>query len=89
MLGKLLTLIALVGVGYWYWSGPYQQRANPDFEKQLEDNARKMRDCIRGLGYKAGATGENDGDPEEVCATRYNLYLHEGQWHSYDEPRPD
>lgn len=89
MLGKLLMLIVIVGAGYWYWSGPYQERVNPGFEKRLEINARNMRDCLRGQSYKPGATGEVGGDPEQVCARRYNLYKLDGQWHSYDDSRPD
>ena len=39
-----------------------------------------MRECIRGKNYKAGATGINEGDPEQICADEFNLYLYEGEW---------
>lgn len=87
MFERLLTLALLVGAGYWYWSGPYQDRVNPDMSKKLEQYAEDMRLCVHGLNYKAGATGEGSGDPEQVCAARLNLYLHEGRWHSYDDVR--
>ncbi len=88
MFGRLLTLALLVGIGYWYWSGPYQARVNPDYEQKLEQNAETMRLCIRGRNYKSGSTGMSDGDPEELCAREHNLYRHEdGRWHSYDDVR--
>jgi hypothetical protein len=34
-----------------------------------------------------GATGEGGGNAEEQCAEKYNLYLHDGKWYSYDEVR--
>lgn len=89
MFSKLLTLAVIIGACYWYWSGPYQERLNPGIEKRLEINTRNMRECIYGLNYKAGSTGESEGNPQEACAEKFNLYQHEGQWHSYDDIRPD
>jgi hypothetical protein len=86
MIGRLFTLAVILGAGYWYWSGPYQDRVNPSYEQKLEHYAEEMRQCIRGVNYRAG-TGANTGDPEKVCAQRLNLYRHEGRWHSYDDVR--
>ena len=86
MIGRLFTLAVIIGAVYWYWSGPYQERVNPSYEKKLERYAEEMRKCIRGVNYKAG-TGATTGDPEQVCAKRLNLYRHEGRWHSYDDVR--
>lgn len=87
MFERLLTLALLLGAGYWYWSGPYQARTKPSAEQKLEHYAEEMRLCVRGLNYKAGATGEGTGDPEQVCARKLNLYRHDGRWHSYDDTR--
>ena len=87
MFERLLSVAMLIGLGYWYWSGPYQDRVNPDMDARLGKYAEDMRSCVHGLNYKAGATGEGSGDPQIVCAKRLNLYLHEGQWHSYDDVR--
>ena len=86
MIGRLFTLAVIIGAVYWYWSGPYQERVNPSYEKKLERYAEEMRKCIRGVNYKA-STGATTGDPEQVCAKRLNLYRHEGRWHSYDDVR--
>ena len=82
MIGRLLTIVILVGAGYWYWSGPYQRTHNPDADEQLREAIEGMRECIRGQNYKAGATGVSEGDPEQICADKFNLYLYEGEWRS-------
>ena len=86
-MGRLLALAAIVAAAYWYWSGPYQAKVNPDYAQQLEANAEKMRLCIHGINYQLGATGEGEGNAEKRCAEKYNLYPHDGKWHSYDAVR--
>jgi len=80
--GRLLTIAILVAAGYWYWSGPYQQQRNPDTAHKLEADLEKMRQCVRGMNYKVGATGIGEGNPEEICAEKFNLYYYEGEWRS-------
>ena len=82
MIGRLLTIAILVGAGYWYWSGPYQRKHNPDADEQLREAIEGMRECIRGQNYKAGATGVSEGDPEQICADKFNHYFYEGEWRS-------
>lgn len=82
MFGRLLTIAILVAAGYWYWSGPYQQQRNPDAAHMLEADLEKMRQCLRGMNYKIGATGIAEGNPEEICAEKFNLYYYEGEWRS-------
>ncbi len=82
MIGRFVTLAILLAAGYWYWSGPYQQQRNPDAQQQLEQAIEGMRECIRGKNYKSGATGVIEGDPEQICAEKFNLYLYEGEWRS-------
>lgn len=90
MIGKIFSIAVIVAAAYWYWSGPYQDRTNPSYEQRLQKHAEDMALCTRGAAYRLGATGEGQGatGSEEECAQRYNLYLHEGRWHSYDEKRP-
>jgi len=87
VIGRLLTIAMLIAAGYWYWSGPYQSQHHPDASEKLHKNIESMRDCIRGMNYKVGATGISAGDPEQICAEKFNLYLYEGQWRSTDELR--
>jgi hypothetical protein len=85
--GRILTIALLAGAGYWYWSGPYQDQRNPSYEQKLEKNAKDMSLCIHGKNFQLGATGSGEGNPEEACARKFNLYLHDGKWHSYDDVR--
>jgi hypothetical protein len=89
MLGRIITLAALVATAYWYWSGPYQESQHPSYARKLEQNTENMRLCIRTAAYKAGATGEGSGNYEQQCAEKFNLYRRGDQWHSYDDTRPD
>ena len=89
MLGRILPIVLLAAAGYWYWTGPYQESKNPAYEQRLQENRLKMDRCLRGKAYAAGATGQVSGNPEDACAQQYNLYRYEGQWHSYDDVRPD
>ena len=84
MLGRLLTLAILIGAAYWYWSGPYQDQRHPGYDKKLEENIQKMRECIRGKNYNVGATGIGHGDPEKDCADKFNLRFYEGEWQLED-----
>ena len=85
MFSRLLSLAILLSVGYWYWSGPYQSQYNPTPQQKLEQDIGQMRECIRGMNYSLGATGVVEGDPETVCAGKFNLYLYEGEWRSLSE----
>lgn len=87
MFSRLLGAGILIAAAYWYWSGPYQDQHNPDADQRLTHDIEQMRECIRGKNYKVGATGISEGDPERICAEKYNLYLYEGQWRSAGEPR--
>lgn len=87
MLGRIFSIVVIVGAAYWYWSGPYQERINPSYETQLKKNAENMRLCMRGIAYKAGSTGFGSADGEESCAKKYNVYKKDGKWHSYDKNR--
>ena len=85
-------LATIIAAGYWYWTGPYQEKTNPSYAAGLKKNQENMALCLRGAAYKMGATGTGSGtgsgDPEQDCAGTYNLYKHEGRWHSYDQKRP-
>ena len=81
-------LVALVAtVGYWYWSGPYQE-GRPDREQQrLMDNDQIMARCVR--EYSAISSGSSimgmaydPGDEEQICAEKHQLYFYQGHWRS-------
>jgi hypothetical protein len=89
MLERLLTIAIIAGGAYWYWSGPYQERVNPSYAQKLRKNADNMQECMETKKYAGVRTLTHAGDVETICAKQFNLYLHEGQWHSYDDERRD
>ena len=86
---NLLSLAMLAAIGYWYWSGPFQDQKQPSFEQKMELYDKHMASCLRGSAYASGAGHNIKGSPEKRCAKKYNLYLDQGKWYSYDDVRPD
>jgi len=91
VLVRIAVFVAIIAAGYWYWSGPYQDKVHPSYRLQVEANDEKMAECIRAAAYKLGATGTGVGAKvaEEQCAEKYNVYQLDGHWHSYDATRPE
>lgn len=89
MLKNIIPLAIIIGVAYWYWSGPYQEKNNPSYAQKLEVNNDAMSKCLFGKSYASGAGRGSAGDPGQQCAKKLNLYEEGGQWHSYDDIRPD
>ncbi len=89
MFQRILVLVIVAAVGYWYWSGPYQERVNPTYAQKLHKNAEAMRDCMYRKNYAASRTMKSAGDLEETCSEELRLYLSDGQWHSYDDVREE
>ena len=58
MFRNLFTLLVVGALGYWYYTGPFHDQANPSQASQLKDNAKKMELCLRAEAYARGTTGE-------------------------------
>jgi len=87
---RLVIVLTLIGIAYWYWTGPYQNSSlTPPVDDTMQ-NAEIMKRCITrekhmeaaaglaGLGG-VGSTGE---DAERLCADEHNLFKSDGEWHS-------
>jgi len=92
MLGKYFPFLAIAAVGYWYWSGPYQNGSEGNYAKQLAENEAAMERCVRreaSMTTAAGMAGApvGGGDAQSQCARELGLSLRDGQWHrtSVDE----
>lgn len=90
MLQRLIIIALVAGAGYWYWTGPYQNRVNPDYATQLQNNEKAMSECIKSTTYRAGVTGQGPGaeSADAKCAEELGLYQEKGRWHSYSATRP-
>jgi hypothetical protein len=79
-----VILLAIIGIAYWYWSGPYEDFANTAPVDDPKENAEVMQLCIEhedreeGLSGNLGSAGE---DPEGACAKKIGLYQMDGEWH--------
>ena len=89
-MARLAIILAIMGLAYWYWSGPYQ-KSTPALEAdRLQDNAVIMQQCInqeqrmQSTGGLAGLADVGGGgvDAEKPCAEKNNLYKQDGNWYS-------
>ena len=88
-MAKLVIVLALIGIAYWYWSGPYQSSADSPAADATKQNGEIMRRCmtrekhmeaageLAGIGY-VGTTGE---EAEKLCADENGLYKMDGKWY--------
>ena len=89
-MAKLVILLAIIGLAYWYWSGPYQKSAEQSEADLLRENAVTMQRCIKQEEHMEAAgslggladVGSMGKDAERVCADKYNLYLQDGHWYN-------
>ena len=88
-MARLAIILAIIGFGYWYWSGPYQRTSQTSEVDQLKENAAVMQQCInqeqrmQAGGGLAGLAdvGSSGADAESLCAEKNGLYKRDGNWH--------
>lgn len=92
-MSKLIFYLAIGGLAYWYWSGPYQESKGTSEADVLRENAAIMQRCIKqeermqSAGGLAGIAdvGDSGKDAEKLCAQKHKLHLQDGEWHNnYD-----
>jgi hypothetical protein len=92
-MARLAILLAIIGLAYWYWSGPYQNSAQTAGADRLQENAATMQRCInqeqrmQSTGGLAGLAdvGNSGVDAERLCAEKHNLQKRDGHWYSMGE----
>jgi len=83
----MIIILAVIGGGYWYWTGPYQESKLSPLELRLVENAKTMKRCMgkeksmTGAAGMGGVGGMGASDPEAFCARENNLVLKGGEWH--------
>ena len=90
---KLIFYLAIAGLAYWYWSGPYQASKDTKEIDVLRENAAIMQRCIKqeermqAAGGLAGVAdvGDSGKDAERLCAQKNNLYLQDGEWRNKED----
>ena len=92
MLLRLIVLVFIAMLAYWFWSGPYQDLTTESYEARLLKNTKIMRRCLSSKEYYAGATGgstDTAAEQEAQCAEKHGLYQHRGRWRNFKTKRPE
>jgi hypothetical protein len=92
-MARLVIWVAILGLAYWYWSGPYQESTGMTEADRLQENAAIMQRCVlqeqrmESAGGLAGIGGVGDAgaDAERLCARKNNLHLRDGKWYSGED----
>lgn len=88
-MAKLVVLLAIIGLGFWYWSGRNPESTQTLEADRLQQNAVIMQRCIKqeermqtagGLGG-LGDVGSSGADAEQLCADKNKLYQRDGKWY--------
>jgi len=90
LMAKLVIILTIIGLAYWYWSGPYQKSTQTLEADRLKDNAAIIQRCVnqeqrmQSTGGLAGLAdvGSTGVDAERLCAEKNNLYERDGNWYS-------
>jgi hypothetical protein len=77
-----VILLAMIGIAYWYWSGPYQNSATTPAADDPMQNAEIMARCIADENFaKADGLRGPGKDTEEACADENGLFKIYGKWY--------
>jgi hypothetical protein len=81
-MGKIIIVLAFIGIAYWYWTGPYQHSAKAHPEDNPKKNAQIIAECVAQENFaKADGYRDPGENPEEICADENNLYMFDGKWY--------
>jgi hypothetical protein len=81
-MGKIIIVLAFIGIAYWYWTGPYQHSAKAHPEDNPKKNAQIIADCVENGGYMRSSHYNGQGEsPTAICADENNLYRNYTGWH--------
>ena len=86
---NLLILAAIIGIGYWFWSGHQADSTESLENDRLQQNAATMQRCInqeqrmQSVGALGGVAdvGSSGVDAERLCAAKNGLYKRDGGWY--------
>jgi hypothetical protein len=81
-MARLVIVLALIGMAYWYWSGPYQNSVNTPPVDDTKKYAEIMAQCIaqENFAIEDGARDLGE-DAEEECADENGLMKMDGKWY--------
>ena len=81
-MGRIIIVLAIIGIAYWYWSGLGQNSAETSSVDDPKKNAQIIADCVaRGDSAEADGYKGLGRSPESICADKNNLYMTYTGWH--------
>ena len=81
-MGRIIIFLAIIGIAYWYWSGPHQYSAETSPIDDPKKNAQIIAECVAQENFaKADGYRDSGENPEEICADENNLYMFDGKWY--------
>jgi hypothetical protein len=81
-MGKIMIVLAIIGIAYWYWSGPHDYSAGTSPVDDPKKNAQIIADCVAHGDYMQSSGYKGRGEsPEAICADENNLYRSYTGWH--------
>jgi hypothetical protein len=79
-MGKIIIVLAIIVIAYWYWSG--LDSAETSAVDDPKRNAQIISDCVARGGFEDVDSHKGSGQtPESICADKNNLYDTYGGWH--------
>jgi hypothetical protein len=86
---RLVIVLAILALGYWYWSGHRDAQEQSSAIDQPSENAIVMKECLQYLdresateGLVGFADGGNSAEAERLCAAKNHLAKgNDGLWH--------
>jgi hypothetical protein len=80
-MGRIIFFLAIIGIAYWYWSGPHQYSAETSPIDDPKKNAQIIAECVAHGDYEQADSYKGSGEnPEDICADKNNLYRTYGEW---------
>ena len=81
-MARLVIVLAIIGIAYWYWTGPYQNSAKTAPADDPKKNAGIMAKCIAEENFAIADGARDPGEnAEEQCADENGLFKMYGEWH--------
>jgi len=80
-MGKIIIVLAIIVIAFWYWSGLNQNSAEMSSGDDQKKYAQIIADCVaRGDFTQADSFKGSGKSPEAICADENNLYMSYGEW---------
>ena len=79
---RLVIVLAIIGIAYWYSSGSHDYSVGTSPVDDPKKNAQIIADCVaHGIFMQSDGYKGQGESPEDICADENNLYRTYTGWH--------